>query len=154
MVAIGNDDPRYHFTLFPVNYAVPVAEHLPIHTALNGTWRNITPAELRIIRARVGTSAPNAASYLEAFDEAAYRTIYPDIDAAIRNGVLRTGWDHYQHTGIIEGRTPFHFDRVHYATNYIDAAKAVAQGHYADLLHHYLEVGRTAGYTPTKPYGR
>ena len=141
------DDARYHFTQFPVNYAVPVADHLPVHAALNGTWRNITPAELRIIRARVSTSAPNAASYLEAFDETAYRTIYPDIDAAIRNGALSSGWDHYQHTGIIEGRTPFHFDRIHYAAQHIDAAIAVAQGHYADLLHHYLEVGRPAGYT-------
>jgi hypothetical protein len=42
-------------------------------------------------------------------------------------------------------------DNAWYAHEYIDAAMEISEGWFEDPLHHYLEVGRLRGYSPTRP---
>ena len=45
-------------------------------------------------------------------------------------------------------RLPLALDSGFYASTYPDAALAIAEGHYADPLHHYQAVGFAKGYRP------
>jgi hypothetical protein len=132
------DDPRYRFYLFPVNHAVPVADHVPVHAALNGRWRPISAVEIRAIRQRWPVVAVDRHAFDAAFDEAAYLEMYPDISAAVADANLRSGQEHYQLHGFFEGRRPCHFDQVDYGMRNPEAAMLVALGYYANLLHHFI----------------
>ena len=142
----ANDD-RYRFHLFPVNYAVPVDAYRNAHAALNGGWRLVPPRVVVALRDSPRWPRP-VADYAAMFDPAFYIEEYPDIADALRNGVIDTPWAHFAAFGLFESRKPFRFDVQWYAQTYPMAAFEVGQGDYADMIQHYLCIGRDRGYRP------
>ena len=145
------DDPRYEFWLFPINYAVPVERHEPVHRALIGNWRRVTAPEIDAIRRATPEVPVNVQKYWEVFDEAFYLSAYEGVAKAVAEGHFANGLAHYQRHGMWEQYLPLRFDRVWYGMTYPDAAVEVGRGKYVDPLHHYVEVGRAAGYLPAPP---
>jgi hypothetical protein len=83
-----------------------------------------------------------------AFDESWYRATYADIDAAVKDGVIPSGWFHYQRFGRDEGRLPFRFEARWYAMVYPSAVDEAGSGDGPAMLQHYWNVGRHRGYLP------
>jgi len=74
--------------------------------------------------------------------EARYLASNPDVKAAIADGLLNSGLEHYLSFGAAEGRGPYHlFDESWYLNTYPDVAQAVAAGWYADAHEHYSRFG-------------
>ena len=153
------DDPRYHFTQFPISYGCRVAQSAASHAALRGLWRSMPAAKLGAMLAR--TPPPRMKdAYQGAFDEAFYQAVNPDVAAAVAAGHIPSGRHHYDSTGFDEGRSAFALDRAWYCRTYPIAAVEIAQGDSWDADHHYLEIGRERGYqrggaeAPTAPRKR
>ena len=139
------DDPRYRFYQFPIHYGCKVANHAAAHASLRGLWRYLQPSRMAAMVARVPAPRQKAL-YLDAFDEAFYQAVNPDIAAAVGTGHLPSGRAHYEATGFDEGRSAFALDRAWYCRRYPIAAVEIAQGEFWDADEHYLEVGRARGY--------
>ena len=140
------DDPRYRFFLFPANYAVPVAEHEPVHEALLGRWRLVDPAML----AQMFRVVPKLARRLDRieplFDEAFYLAAHADVRAAVDSGGYASGREHYMAHGFAEGRVAVPIDGAWYARTYPLAAQEIGEAWFADPEHHYVEIGRARQY--------
>jgi SAM-dependent methyltransferase len=98
------------------------------------------------------------------FDEAWYLRSYPDVVAAIREGTIGSGYDHWKHSGKAEGRIPppgfveeepeppdDGFDGDWYLRMYTDVASAIEQRQVRSALDHYLRYGREEGRLPRPP---
>lgn len=140
------DDPRYQFHLFPVNYAVAPERVEPVHRALSGLWRQVTPAMIKEIRARRPRFGSDLESIKAHFDSDYYLTHYPEVAAAIETGKFQTALDHWLTIGIRQQRSPFALDRTWYGLTYPLAALEVGQGDFTDFHHHWVAVGRYRGY--------
>lgn len=142
-------DARYIFILFPINYAVPVAEYRRSHAGLRGLWRQMRPELVGALRngPRWPRRADRAAVLL---DEAFYLENNADVAAEVAKGHL-TALEHYYGWGHAEHRPAFRFDAIWYSRAYPMAAFEVGQGDYANLEHHYVEIGRARGYRPALP---
>jgi hypothetical protein len=116
-------DSRYRFFQFPVHYAAPVTGFAAAHAALHGLWRHLQPNCLAALLHRRPPPREKA-RFCAAFDEAFYRTEYPDIAAAIDAGHLPSG----------------------YCRRYPVAAMEIAQGAFWDPEHHWIGAGRERGY--------
>lgn len=139
------DDRRYRFTQFPHHYAVPVDHFAQAHASLHGLWRQMAPAALAGLLARV-PPVRSPAAYLAAFDEAFYLTRYSDIAAAVAAGHMPSGRHHYEHHGFAEGREPFAIDNAWYCRTYPIASVELGQGDALDVLSHFVTTGRERGY--------
>jgi Phytanoyl-CoA dioxygenase (PhyH) len=82
------------------------------------------------------------------FDEAAYLRMYPDIAAAVAEGRVGSGWQHYWHHGQHEGRLANEFDPEAYLRAYPAAVVEIAAGLAADPWAHYQRFGRARGFLP------
>lgn len=83
------------------------------------------------------------------FSEQGYLAANPDIDAAVANGLFRSGWDHYQAYGAAEGRSPTAlFDAGWYLATNPDVAAAVAAGR-IHALEHFMVYGWREGRDPS-----
>ncbi len=153
MDLIPRDDPRYEFHLFPINYAVPVERHEPVHRSLIGNWRRIGAPEIDAIRGTTPRVPVDVQKYWEVFDEGFYLSAYAAIAKAVADKHFANGLAHYQRHGMWEQLLPLRFDRIWYGMTYPDAAVETACGDYVNLLHHYVEAGRAAGYRPAPPPG-
>lgn len=89
------------------------------------------------------------------FDEAAYRAANPDVDAAIKSGLVESGWTHYVTTGYYEGRSPeaYYVDPKYYRRTYPDIALAERRGQITPE-EHYAKTGRVEGRYPSQAYAR
>jgi hypothetical protein len=141
-------DERYHFYLFPINYAVPVDEFEKAHRAIQnaGAWRPVN-AEI-FTKLRTAHRMIQFDSLTRLFDEEFYLRTYKDIARAVSGGGLKSGLQHYIRHGFAEGRDAFAFDRSWYSMEYPLAALEVGRGDYASLVHHYVAVGASRGYKP------
>jgi hypothetical protein len=151
---IPPDDRRYKYYLFPINYSIPVNRVLKGHRTLNGTWRLVRPEMICDMRASAPRWPKTLDRFLAAFDEKFYLRTYGDVARAIQAGGLSSGRAHFVTNGFAENRQAFPFDSRWYSSQYPMAAIEVAQGDYADLQHHYTEVGILRGYTPVPIRGR
>ena len=140
------DDERFEFYLFPINYAVPAARLADAHRALLGNWSR-TDGQL-LHQLRTLCRPRRLEQFVSLFEEAFYLQAYGDVAAAVRKGSLASGLTHYVNQGFHEGRSGFAFDPVWYSIAYPIAAREVGQGGFADLRHHYVEVGAGQGYKP------
>lgn len=139
------EDPRFRFHLFPVHYACPVARSQAAHAAIHRLWR-LMPAD-RMAAFLSRTPPPRQKHlYSDMFDEAYYRSVHPDIAAAIACGDLPDGRHHYDRSGFDEGRSAFPLDRHWYCCTYPVAAMEIAAGDFWDTDQHWLEMGRARGY--------
>ena len=98
------------------------------------------------------------------FDEAWYLQSYPDVMSAVREGTIGSGYDHWLHSGKVEGRVPppgfveeepeppnEGFDADWYTRVYADVASAIEQRRVRSALDHYLRYGRAEGRLPRPP---
>ncbi len=139
------DDPRFSFTLFPHHFAVPVAQCAAAHASIGGLWRGVPRARLRALLNRPDPPRDRG-EYLAAFDEAFYLSRYPDIAEAVAGGHMPSGRHHYEQFGFAEGREPFAIDRAFYCQAYPIAAVELGQGDAADVVDHWVTLGRERGY--------
>jgi hypothetical protein len=142
-------DARYHFWLFPINHATPLAEHAVAHRRIAPYWRLVPHDTLQRQFAEAPRFERTLAMMEAAFDEHYYLAANGDVAEVVRTGGLTSGLQHYRNHGYIERRYPFPLDEIWYAARYPLAAFEVAQGDYADFAHHYLMIGKSRGYRPT-----
>jgi hypothetical protein len=75
------------------------------------------------------------------FDEDFYLEAYPDVEAAIRQGRVRSACEHYTRNGRYEGRFP-RFNEASYLANNPDVARAVRERKYRTGYDHWRKFGR------------
>lgn len=84
------------------------------------------------------------------FDENYYLANNPDVKAAVDAGAFSSGSQHFQQTGLAEGRvlvSPF-FDEQLYLRKYPDVAAVVSAGAFRSGLQHYIQSGEAEGLSP------
>jgi hypothetical protein len=82
------------------------------------------------------------------FEESAYITQNPDVEAAIATGVFESGFEHFITFGQIEGRNPsIWFDTAYYLEENPDVADAVAAGTLT-AIEHFVNFGQSEGRDP------
>jgi SAM-dependent methyltransferase len=90
------------------------------------------------------------------FDEAAYLSRYDDVRAAVRNGLLSSGWEHFQRFGQFEGRMACRidesepseeddFDEGTYLWLHPDVLRGVEAKLWASGYEHFQTVGKAEG---------
>ena len=107
---------------------------------------NLTPlaqqtAEMLFQRTQDFANQPFPTTPPAGFDEALYLAANPDVAEAVRNGTIRSGFDHYRQYGFAEGRTGGGFDEAQYLANNPDVAEAVRNGTIASGREHYRLYG-------------
>lgn len=113
--------------------------------------------ELLVLMDRVVLLRDPSISHLSAlvpvgFDEGAYRATNPDVDAAIRAGIISNALDHYLLYGRGEGRAPnLLFDAQWYLDRYPDVAAAAAAGQ-TNAWDHYSRYGWREGRDPSAAF--
>jgi VCBS repeat-containing protein len=76
------------------------------------------------------------------FDEQYYLTMNPDVAAAVQNGTLLSGYQHFAQTGILEGRNPsVLYNESFYLNANADVRNAVNTGVLESGLQHFLITG-------------
>jgi hypothetical protein len=75
------------------------------------------------------------------FDEAFYRLAYQDVEAAIRQGRVKSACDHYRVSGRYEGRFP-RFNEASYLAKNPDVANAVRLRQFRSAYEHWQKYGR------------
>ena len=137
------DDARYQFYLFPVcnGYAAAAAgrRSAPL-------WRWLPPGALRELLREAPRFDPPITELRAAFDADYYLRSNPHVAAAIAVGAADGPWQHYRDIGARQNRLPFELSPDWYAAQYPSAALEVAQGDYSSFAHHYVAIGRAAGY--------
>ncbi len=83
-------------------------------------------------------------------DEDWYRRSYPDVDQAIREGVIKSAHEHFLASGYFEGRLPgeIEVDEEWYFTTYPDIASAAKAGEVGSAKQHFLTYGYAEGRQP------
>lgn len=91
---------------------------------------------------------------LEAFDEAAYLKLNPDVAEAVAAGAFTSARAHWDGYGRAEGRRatlPKDFDEAVYLKLNPDVAGAVAAGTFSSAWEHWDRIGRAEGRVATQP---
>jgi capsular polysaccharide biosynthesis protein len=145
---LPENDSRYDFYLFPINYAASANGFDQAHAALRNRWRRLARSEIACLRTR--HRPKRFENFAPHFDEDFYLRRYRDVAAAIAAGRFQDGLEHYRRCGFHEGRCGFSFDTQWYSVNYPQAAVDVGEGLYVDLRHHFVETGCLCGYK-TRP---
>jgi hypothetical protein len=142
------EDPRYRFSLFPVNYAVPLEHHAAAHRRIAPFWR---PVSHDVLWRRVREAPrldPSNEEILANFDAEFYLSMNPDVAQVVGADNAEGARAHYLLFGVREQRLPLRLAPAWYAARYPMAAFEVGQGDYSNFAHHYIAVGRTRGYRP------
>ena len=94
-------------------------------------------------------AAAEPPSDAEAWNEAIYRAIHPDVAAAVVRSEFKSGREHYELAGRAEGResgmAPSTWNEALYLKLHPDVAAEVRQGTFLSGYHHYLAAGRAEG---------
>jgi hypothetical protein len=88
-----------------------------------------------------------------AVDEDWYLSCYPDVRAAVDQGHVTSGADHYQLHGHREGRLPVRpdVDEAWYLLRYPDVREAIRRGQVKSAYDHFLRAGFGEGRLPQHP---
>ena len=85
----------------------------------------------------------------EAWNEAAYLAIHPDVATAVARKEFGSGHEHYQLAGRAEGReggmVPSNWNEALYLKIHPDVAVEMRRGTFLSGYHHYLAAGRAEG---------
>lgn len=84
------------------------------------------------------------------FNEEFYLNSNPDVRAAVNAGAFSSGLQHFQQSGLAEGRVNIspYFDEGLYLRKYPDVAASVGSGGLKSGLQHYIQNGETEGRSP------
>jgi hypothetical protein len=141
-------DPRYRFSLFPINYAVPLEHHAVAHRRIAPFLRPVSHDALRRQLREAPRFDPSNEEILDNFDAEFYLATNSDVGQLVGADNTEGARAHYLTLGIREQRLPFRLAAMWYAARYPMAAFEVAQGDYSNFAHHYIAVGRARGYRP------
>jgi hypothetical protein len=117
----------------------------------------ITFADQTIELAKVFPTDPNAES--ASFSEEYYLLRNPDVASAVDAGIFATGWEHFNLSGLLEGRMHAapedfsDFDEQYYLARNPDVAAAITAGLFASAWLHYDLHGRDEGRSIAPPEG-
>ncbi len=119
-------------------------------TASNGEGTDtLSGVEIITFGVNVWLNSAPTGTARNGFDEALYLSRNTDVAAAVRNGQLESGWQHFQLYGQKEGRSPNAlFDVDYYLSQYKDVAAAVARGE-TTAWTHYNNFGWKEGRDPS-----
>jgi hypothetical protein len=83
-------------------------------------------------------------------DEEWYLTRHPDIQLAIKDGVVKNAKEHYALNGFYEHRQPYEIlvDEAWYLSQYDDIKKAVLEGVFTSGQAHFEKLGYREGRLP------
>lgn len=83
------------------------------------------------------------------FDEEYYLQKYPFVPSGIEQGIVSSGFDHFQRFGQASGFTEVsrYFDESYYLANHPEVANAVNSGLFASGLDHFIQSGYESGLT-------
>lgn len=84
------------------------------------------------------------------FDENYYLANNPDVKAAVDAGTFTSGLQHFQQTGLAEGRvsvSPYYNEQL-YLQKYPDVAAAASAGGFRSGLQHYIQLGEAEHRSP------
>ena len=96
------------------------------------------------------------------FDELYYLKANADVAAAVNEGRLNSGFEHYQRSGKKEGRAPSkkplvkvdeHFDEVYYLKANADVSAAIDDGRLNSGFQHFQGSGKWQGRAPCNKSG-
>lgn len=81
------------------------------------------------------------------FDESFYLSNYPDVKAAVDAGSFTSGLEHFQKSGLAEGRVLVSalYDEEYYLQTNPDVAAGVDTGAFKSGLQHFIEHGEAEG---------
>jgi len=87
------------------------------------------------------------------FDQGWYLSTYPDIEAAVKQGLFPSGWAHFRTVGYLEGRFGHQpvVDADWYVSTYPDIAQAMLEGKVTSALDHFIKFGYQEGRLPHDP---
>jgi hypothetical protein len=89
-------------------------------------------------------------SFSPYFNEAWYLATYPDVAAAVANGSLVSGWQHFSSVGSREGRNPSpFFDEAWYLAHNSDVAASVSAGTLPSGFTQFAATGAREGRDPS-----
>ena len=154
LLAIGGtflapvEDSRYIFYNFMQNESVSQARYREIHRTMEGHWTLVTGAWVKNMLERRKHLPRSLDDYLAVFDEDQYLSANWDLKVVKEQGLIESGLNHFKVHGFSENRPLRPFD-IDYAYRYPDAAMAVSNGHYLDLVHFHAQCGRHLGYKLT-----
>ncbi|MDB9525162.1 ubiquitin-like protein [Oscillatoria sp. CS-180] len=99
------------------------------------------------------------------FSETLYLLANPDVQAAVNQGLIANGFQHFSQFGAVEGRPTLPldlevgglklaalFDETNYLSQYSDVADAVVQGFFNSGFDHFVQAGLTEGRNPSDYY--
>lgn len=113
------------------------------------TQAGATTDYVRNVEAVVGTNGVLMLTGPEDF-ETAYLARNPDVAAAVRDGILGSGLEHWLAHGRNEGRLgPSIFDEAFYLADNADVAAAVRAGAFASGQAHWMQYGKAEGRSPS-----
>jgi hypothetical protein len=96
-----------------------------------------------------GAGSTSASAPAQAWNEALYLAVNPDVAAAVARGEFKSGREHYVLAGRAEHRegasVPADWDEKTYLQAHPDVAIAVTKGSFVSGYHHYLAAGRAEG---------
>lgn len=102
------------------------------------------------LNADIPTDTVDSLPLVRLFDETFYQRQNPDVAAAIQNGSLNSGYEHFTRFGRLEGRNPsVLYDEAFYLANNQDVAQAIADGIVASGLQHFLQFGHRENRDPS-----
>jgi hypothetical protein len=83
-------------------------------------------------------------------DEQWYRTVYPDVDSAIKDGAYKSAKHHFVENGYFEGRRAGRVvvDESWYLKTYHDIAEGIESGEIQSCQEHFDKHGESEGRFP------
>ena len=139
-------DRRYEYTLFPINYWLPIDRFRESEQAMEGRWMPVDEDHLRAISYRGVLHPQRLERYARHLDADFYVQSNPGHAAARERHGDCAVYNHYLSHGFREGAQPFAIDRAWYCRTYPEAAMAISRGEFFDEVHHFVEVGAPLGY--------
>ncbi len=149
---ITQRDSRYRFFSFPVTFASSMDKLSTAHGVLKGRWREISEADINLIKGKTLQQPRILEEYELIFDDKFYTNRYPDVANHTAAGYFPSPLDHFRRSGFSERREPLELDEVYYSINHPDAAEAISAGLFSDFYHFHARVGRLRGYYPVAPH--
>lgn len=96
-------DQRYHFYLFPLNYALGEFESLRVHEKLRGKWQKISRAKAASLQNSPARIVPSGATHV---DHCWYMSEYLDAAMSVSEGWYADAQSHYLDFGRTVGYLP------------------------------------------------
>ncbi|GFE69723.1 sorbosone dehydrogenase family protein [Chroococcus sp. FPU101] len=87
------------------------------------------------------------------YDDTYYLNLYPDVKAAVNNGLIASGYEHFINFGQYEGRNPsILYNETFYLSQNPDVANAVTNHQISSGFEHYLYFGQNEARNPSEQF--